>query len=341
MLILYTGDLHFSGWSMRGRITVREKQIPYVERFVELDWPTTENSDGVLVVGDVSEEREAHIGCQCSFSDLQALDREALLAGSIVQLLPRVPVLVDTDTGAVAADVVSIADYLDRNAPDSGPRLLGLTPAERAQILSLCAWASHDLSPLVYGATYAKSLRPQRISKPDQAAVEQADWVCDTVAALLRKSGGPFAVGEFSLVDVMLSTYFQQITGWGIAITDAEVGAYAHRLLQRPSVRSHLEEASHLYRAIAEAGVGSPHWIVRHYRYHPERKLLHDWQTDTCMRVKNRTAERIIELAYDGRSLDEIAVALARDFHIPVDRARDDVQRMLDQLNPTATNKAA
>lgn len=341
MLILYVGDLHFSGWSMRGRIALQEKRLPFEERRIELDWPTTETPDGVLIVGDIAEEREAQVGCQCRFTDLQLLDTEKVLAGSVAKLLPRVPILVDTSTRAVATDVVSIAEYLDELAPESGVRLTGATLAQRAVIRSVCAWATHDLSLLMNGPTYAKAIRPQRPSQPDQGAVEQAHWVCDTVAALLDNSGGPFVVGEFSLADVLLSTYFQQIIGWRIEIGDNNVGQYAQRLLRRPSVRDHLYEATAIYRAIDEAEAGSPLWILRHYRYNRELKLLHDWQTDRCVRVSNATAERVVDLAYDGQDVEAIAAIVAAEHQAPLAQVRADVRGLLDQLTPLSVSRAA
>ncbi|WP_280267583.1 PqqD family peptide modification chaperone [Nocardia wallacei] len=341
MLILYVGDLHFSGWSMRGRIALREKDIPFEERRIELDWPTTETADGILTVGDLPEEREAHIGCQCQFSDLAALDTQGALAGSVVGMLPRVPVLVDTSTGAVASDVVSIAEYLDEIAPESGARLMGATAARRAVIRSVCAWASHDLSRLIDDAPYAVSLRPQPSTHLDPGAVEQARWVCDIVAGLLDRYGGPYAVGEFSLVDVMLSTNIQQITGLGIPMTDTRVADYARRLLDRASVRDHLTEARAVYRAIEDAETGSPQWILRHYRYHRTQKLLHDWQTDTCVRLGNATAERIVDLARAGHTVDDIAETVAREFRTSAQRVTVDVLGLLDRLAPHHESKAA
>lgn len=341
MLILYLGDLHFSGWSMRGRVAVREKQIPFEERFVELDWPSTETAEGVLMVGDLPEEREARIGCQCAFEDLRVLDSEGLLPGSVVEALPRVPVLVNAGTCTVAADVVSIAEYLDEIAPDSGTRLMGSTPAQRARIRSLCAWASHDLSSLINGASYAKSLRPRPPSLVEPCAAEQAHWVCDTVATLLHQHRGPYTVGEFSLVDVMLSPLFQQMTGWGIPIADSDVAEYAELLLERPSIRDHLDEAKAVYRAIADTEVGSPQWILRHYRYNRTQRLLHDWQTDICMQVSNATAELVITLAYAGGTVEEIATIVSTEFGVPQARVVFDVRNLLNRLDPRHENEAA
>ncbi len=340
MLILYAGDLHFSGWSMRGRIILHEKHVPFTERRVELDWPTTETADGILTVGDLPEEREARTGCQCLFEDLHVLDFENLLTGSVVERLPRVPILVDTDSRAVAADVVAIAEYLDEIAPDSGVRLLGSTAAERARIRSLTAWACRDLSQLIDNAPYATSLRPQPPSDLDQSAVEQAHWVCDIVAGMLDSYGGPYAVGGFSLVDVMLSTNFQQMAGLGITIADSRVREYSRLLLERASVRDHLEQARAVYRSIENAETGSTPWILRHYRYNRTQKLLHDWRSDACVRIGNATAERVVDLAYGGASAGEIAVRLAAEFHAPLEQTTIDVLTLLDRLNPAYETSA-
>lgn len=341
MLILYVGDLHFSGWSMRGRIIMQEKGIPFLERRIELDWPTAETSDGILTVGDLPEEREAHTGCQCSFEDLRELDVESLLPGSSVERLPRVPVLVDTETTAVAADVVLIAEYLDEIAPQPGTCLMGATPTQRARIRSLSAWASHDLAYLIDDAPYAISLRPHPPAYLDPRAVEQAHWVCDTVAALLDTHGGPYVVGEFSLIDIMLSTNFQQLAGLNIAIENPRVREYSEWLLARASIRAHLDEAQGVYRAIQDAEIGSAQWILRHYRYNRTQKLLHDWQNDACMRVRNTTAERIIDLAYAGRGAGEIAAVLAEEFNAPLERTTADVLVLLALLTPAYETSAA
>ncbi|WP_155981492.1 hypothetical protein [Nocardia sp. BMG111209] len=341
MLILYIGDLHFSGWSMRGRIAVREKQVPFVERLVELDWPTTETSEGVLTVDDTPPERESRAGCHCQFTGLQALDAEGLLAGSVIETLPRVPVLVDTDTHAVAGDVLAIAEYLDDIASTSGCSLLGTTADQRAEVRSLCAWAAQDLPVLMNDATYAKSLQPKRFSRPEPSAVEQAHWVCDTVAALLDRHGGPYTVGAFSLVDVMLSTYFQQMIGWGITITDLPVADYAQRLLDRRSVRGHLDEAKAIYRAIDAAEPGSPQWIARHYRYRRADQLLHNWQTDNCLRLTNASAARAVDLAYAGRTAEEIAITLAAEYRAPATRVAADVRALFARLDPRHESRAA
>ncbi|WP_028477885.1 glutathione S-transferase family protein [Nocardia sp. CNY236] len=333
MLVLYIGDHHFSGWSMRGCVAVAEKCVPVTERVVELDWPTTENADGVLVVGDAIEEREAYFGCECDPVDLAALDREGMVAGSIAQILPRVPTLVDTDTEVVVTDVLSIAEYLDEIAPQSGVRLMGSTAREQALVRSICGWASHDLASLAHGASYAKSLRPNH-GEPDVKAIIQARWLCDSVAALLDRFGGPFVVGPFSLADVMLSTYFQQIHGWRIGIENPVVARYSALLLARSSVAAHLDRARAVYRAINEAQPGSPEWVVRHYRFHRGARLLHNWQADRCERLCNATAEQAVQLAYQGMSLDDITQALADAYRVPIERVGADLAALFAHLAP-------
>lgn len=333
MLTLYVGDLHFSGWSMRGRVAVAEKSLPVTERIVELDWPIRESSDGVLFAGTCADEREASIGCACDADDLAEADVEGILEDSAMSLLPRVPILADTETGAVAGDVVSIAEYLDEIAPESGVRLMGATRRQRALVRSICAWASHDLPYLREGASYARSLRASP-GIPGPGAVEQARWLCDVVSGLLRRSGGPFLVGDFGLADVMVSTYFQQLRGWHIAIDDSAVRDYARRLLERPSVAEHLDQARAIYRAVDEAPTGSPQWILRHYRYHPGKQLLHDWQRDRCERLVNTTAVEAVQLAYQGLDLEQITQALARIYKAPLERVADDVTTLFARLSP-------
>ncbi|MFI7190177.1 hypothetical protein [Nocardia nova] len=333
MLALYVGDLHFSGWSMRARVAVAEKGLAVTERIIELDWPIQERSDGVLVAGDGTGEREAGIGCACDADDLAGADIEGILDDSAMSLLPRVPILTDTETKAVAADVVSIAEYLDEIAPQSGVRLMGATRRHRAMVRSICAWASHDLPFLREGASYARSLRVTP-GTAAPGAVEQARWLCDVVSGLLRRSSGPFLVGDFGLADVMVSTYFQQLRGWHIGIDDPAVRDYARRLLERPSVADHIDKARAIYRAIDEAPTGSPQWILRHYRYHPGKQLLHDWQRDHCQKLVNATAVQAVRLAYQGLDLDQITQSLAHTYKVSPERVADDVATLFARLSP-------
>ncbi|BDU04597.1 hypothetical protein [Nocardia cyriacigeorgica] len=333
MLTLYVGDLHFSGWSMRARVAVAEKGLAVTERIVELDWPIREAPDGVLFAGDGTDEREAGIGCACDGGDLAAADVEGVLANSAMALLPRVPLLTDTDTGAVAGDVVSIGEYLDEIAPESGVCLMGSTRRQRATVRSVCAWASHDLPYLREGASYARSLHSHP-GVPGTGAVEQARWLCDVVSGLLRRSSGPFLAGDFGLADVMVSTYFQQLRGWHIGIDDPTVRDYARRLLDRPSVADHIDQARAIYRAIDEAPTGSPQWILRHYRYHPGKQLLHDWQRDRCERLVNTTAVQAVQLAYQGLDLEQITQTLAHTYQVPPEHVADDVTALFARLSP-------
>lgn len=331
MLILYIGDKHFSGWSMRGRIILMEKAVPFEERLVELDWPTTETPDGTLVVGDGNSAREAHAGCECEFSDLAELDTEGLLTGTHLEQLPRVPILVDTESRAVVSDVIAIAEYLDERFPDSGARLVGRSSTARAQIRSIASWAYHDLGSLVYGASYAKSLRSAP-GTPDPAAIEQSDWLCDVVTELLSRKLGAYLLGDFSLADVMLTTYFQQMRGWGYAIRQKPANEYADRLLTRTSVLTHLDEARAPYRQISAATPGTPQWIVSHYRLNRRHRLLHNWQTDKCVRIANNTAMLAVELAYRGQTLAAISGAISAKYNAPENMVSEQIADMFSEL---------
>jgi glutathione S-transferase len=335
VLVLYVGDKHFSGWSMRGRIAVMEKQVPYQERIVELDWPTHETDGGLLIVGDGDDRREARSGCGCGADDLMRLDAEGLLENSAASVLPRVPVLVDEVSGSVASDIVALAELLDELYPDSGTRLMGADLRTRAAVRSVAAWAHQDLGHLVGEATYALSLRPGRSGvEMTNRAAQQAAWVCQTVEVLLRRSGGPWVFGEFTLADVMLSTNFQQLHGWRFPIAAAAVQEYAGQLLARWSVARHLDEARGPYVKIEASRSGSPAWILAHYRYNPRQRLLHDWQSDRCVRLSNQSAVDIVERCIAGDPREQIVAGVAARHRSSPERVRGDVDRLLRDLTP-------
>ena len=333
MLVLYTGDRHFSSWSMRGRVMVVEKGVDFEERVVELDWPLNTAADGSLIAGDGNLLRESCAGCVCDRSELVERDAEQLIVAGVAALLPRVPVLVDTGTGAVVSDVLAIGEYLDEQFP--ARPLLPAAPARRAAARSLSAHVHCDLSVLLHEASYAVSLRPEpRPAVPPDAA-EQARWLAGTLSDVRDRWGGEFLFGEFSMADAMVAPIAQQFHGWGLP-APRDVSAYFARLLDRPSVAEHLAQARRPYDLIGEAVPGSPQWIVRHYRYHPGATLLHNWQADICHEVVGPVARRTVELAYQGADLDTITSIIAADFDASRERVAADLTVLFAQLDPTA-----
>ncbi|MBB5911273.1 hypothetical protein BJY24_000140 [Nocardia transvalensis] len=61
----------------------------------------------------------------------------------------------------------------------------------------------------------------------------------------------------------------------------------------------------------------------------------------TCVRLGNATAERIVDLARAGRTVDQIAETVARESRTFPERVTVDVLGLLDRLAPPHENRAA
>ncbi|GAB3869233.1 hypothetical protein GCM10028801_46030 [Nocardioides maradonensis] len=336
MYTIFLGNRHFSGWSMRANIAIREKAVPFREVPIDMDWPDHIRDDGVLDVGDWTGDW-CRAGCYCLTDDLTRQDPTGRVAGTIVDVMPRVPVLVHEQSGAVASDILAIVELLEETAPASGTALLGRDIRARAQIRSFSGNAYVDFQPIVETASYGLSLWDDTPSTMPREATDCAVLIERTVGRLLsNQSEREWLFGDFSLADIMMSTFMQELTGWNYTFTNDVVAAYATRLLARPSIAQHLHEARKPYEEILAHPVGTAPWIIGHYRYNPDLRLLHDWRRNIGYVVKNDSMRTIVEHARAGLDFDAIAQRMAADYAVDAATVRGDVDRIMRELDPRA-----
>jgi glutathione S-transferase len=341
-LYLFHGDKHFSSWSMRARVVLAEKRVDHVEREIQLDWPVEFTGRGIVAWTEQTLQAfspEPAAACRCALSHLTTDPAVgALIADGYAAAIPRVPILVDDDAGAVLTDILAIAEYLEEVGP--GRPLLGRDRGTRGEIRSLSAHVHSEYLALHEGMSYAMSFRPQDQGRPTEEAADQARRLLRLMDAVLaqtaaRGAGGNFLFGDFSLADVMVAPVAQALTGWGFDLSDRPaVRDYAARLLRRPSVRGHLDEAALPYRRLAEAKPGSVTWIARHYRYREDISMIHNWRSGIGHRLHGEVANMAFQLADEGADMTRIVDEIQDVFDVPEQQLREDMGIFFEQISP-------
>lgn len=206
--ILYVGTKNASSWALRAWLALREQGIAFEERLVDIRQPQR-------------AQELARIG---AFSPPAA-----------------VPVLVDDDV--VIFDSLAIMEY----AGELGEKpLLPTDPRQRAHARSLLAWMHSGLSGLCGRLSFESTFYPvRRVMTASEA--QEADRILSLWNDELRRSGGPWLVGDLSLADLAfvpvvwrLRAHEADTTAWPLA------EAWMQRLMVRPSVVEWMTEAERL-----------------------------------------------------------------------------------------------
>ena len=202
--ILYIGTKNASSWALRAWLALREQQIDFLERVVDLRRP----------------QRFAQLARIREFSPPGA-----------------VPVLVDGD--AVIFDSLAIMEY----ASERGAPLLPPDPHTRARTRSLVAWVHSGMSNICAGLSFESVFYPaHRAMTIDEIAESQrivAVWNEE-----LAKSGGPYLMGELSLADLAFVPTVLRLQAHGVGGQPfAPVTAWIERLVSRPAVQEWMREA--------------------------------------------------------------------------------------------------
>jgi len=157
-----------------------------------------------------------------------------------------VPVL--RDDGVTVWDTLAICEYLNDKVPDA--RLWPTDPVRRALGRSAAAEMHSGFASL-------RGECPMDIAKRTQLDVSEATAgdirrIVALWADLLKRFGGPYLVGEWSIADAFYTPVATRFRTYGLRLTDfgddGAAGAYAARLLETPEF-AEWEKA-----ALAEAG---------------------------------------------------------------------------------------
>ncbi|TYR81906.1 glutathione S-transferase family protein [Priestia megaterium] len=326
---------------MRASIILKEKKVPYQEVVAGLDWPIKFTDNGLIPINAKDEydlPKEPASGCGCQVTQLLKLDSTKLLRNSIVEHLPRVPILIDSDTGAVICDVLSISEYLEEEFTEY-TSLLSDDIIKRSDIRVFSSHIHADLLPLMSGMSYANSFRKNDKHSISEETNEQLHETLDLLESTLKRKvkkgwNGKFLFGNFSLADAMFSPMAQQIRGWNIEVESEDVNAYLDAVLSRESVKMYLNEAREPYILLNETVKDSPAWIARHYRFWPEINMIHNCEKDVFHIIENEVGLSLFNLAFKGYTRDDIANTIAKDYNVEKDILLEDIDSFFTNIHP-------
>lgn len=336
MHTIILGDYHFSSWSMRARIAALESKLVFNEIVAPLDWPVKifENS----LIPTKSEEIffEPASGCFCEPTQLSAFLGSSQPCDYPAVLRSRVPCLLVN--GAVCAyDSLSIIEYFN----DITNLFYPLDPIQRALVRSFCEYVHSDLVSIITELPYSGSFRSLDPRPLTPRCERDLMTFCTAVSEILSKNEDSFLFGEFGAADIMISPFVQQLKGWrvNLSVYGEILANYFERILLRPSIARHLNDALMPYKLLAEAKKDSPQWIARHYRSHKRFGMIHDWQNNVFHFIgQNACAWQIYEHAFSGSCIDDISREIATRFGISISKASKDVTEFLHAIHPCCPN---
>ena len=201
------GDKRWSTWSLRPWLALKRTGAPFKETLIGLRR---------------GEATTAEIG-QHSPSKL-------------------VPVLKDGDL--VVWDSLAICEYLAERFPEA--RLWPEDPALRALGRSASAEMHSGFQSLRGECPMALEEAPRRLDVSD-ATQKDVRRIVERWRQLLKRSGGPFLLGDWSIADAFYTPVATRLRTYGIHPSDhgddGSAGAYAERLLETPEFLAWEREA--------------------------------------------------------------------------------------------------
>jgi glutathione S-transferase len=144
-----------------------------------------------------------------------------------------VPVLKDGDL--VIWDSLAICEYLAEKFPAA--KLWPADPALRALGRSAAAEMHSGFSSLRGECPMALEEEP-RVAAISEATQKDVRKIVERWNQLLKRSGGPFLLGDWSIADAFYTPVASRFRTYGIHLSDygdtGAAGAYCERLLQAP-----------------------------------------------------------------------------------------------------------
>src|SRR3990167_5570280 len=143
-----------------------------------------------------------------------------------------VPVLKDGDL--TIWDSLAICEYLAERFPDA--RLWPADPADRALARAAASEMHSGFASLRGECPMDLGLRTvAELSPATQANIRR---IVELWSGLLERSGGPFLLGDWGIVDAFFTPVATRIRSYGVHLSDngdaGEAGRYAERLLETP-----------------------------------------------------------------------------------------------------------
>ena len=199
-MILVIGNKRYSSWSLRPWLLLKHFNIPFEEKLIGLDQPTT--------------------------------------AAEIAKYSPsgKVPTLIDGDL--TIWDSMAIAEYLNEKFPDKkmwpqDQKLRALARSVSAEMHSgfqtMREKLSHDIQKQLKDFDWT-------VARQDIERVKQIWREC------LKKSGGPFLLGEFSIADAMYAPVCNRFVTYGVPM-EKDIAEYVEHNRRLPAHKSWIDAA--------------------------------------------------------------------------------------------------
>ncbi len=143
-----------------------------------------------------------------------------------------VPVLKDGDL--TIWDSLAICEYLAERFPEA--KLWPADPADRALARAAASEMHSGFASLRGECPMDLSLRTvAELSPATQANIRR---IVELWSSLLERSGGPFLLGDWGIVDAFFTPVATRFSSYGVHLSDygdaGEAGRYAERLLETP-----------------------------------------------------------------------------------------------------------
>jgi glutathione S-transferase len=138
------------------------------------------------------------------------------------------------DAGVVIVDSLAICEYLADRFPGAG--LWPADPVERALARSATSEMHSGFGAL--RREHPMDLGLRTVQPPSEAVSADVRRIIDLWRGLLSRSGGPFLMGEWGIVDAFFTPVASRFESYGIDLADhgddGAAQAYGERLLQTP-----------------------------------------------------------------------------------------------------------
>lgn len=191
-MLLLIGNKRLSSWSLRPWLVLEYFNLPYTEKLIYLDQPTT--------------------------------------ASEILKYSPsgKVPALVDE--GVVVWDSLSICEYLNDKYPEKNLWPKDIKDRAQARSLSAEMHSSFQTMRNIMSHDLQKNFKTFK-SHDAESDIKRVKEIWSTC---LKKSGGPFLFGEFSIADAMYAPVVNRFISYAVPVSETEIANYIKVVRELP-----------------------------------------------------------------------------------------------------------
>jgi glutathione S-transferase len=202
-MILVIGNKRLSSWSLRPWLVATHFEVPFQEKLIFLDQPTTTKE--------------------------------------IMEFSPsgKVPALVDE--GQTIWDSLAICEYLSDKFPNKN--MWPSDPLKRGWARSVSAEMHSGFQTM--RQLMSHDLQKQHKTFVSDAALVDISRVKEIWTECLKKSGGPFLFGSFSIADAMYAPVVNRFITYAVPIDQAaesEISKYMKSIRELPAHRAWIQE---------------------------------------------------------------------------------------------------